>query len=341
MNLQALMVRSLMKLPESWILKMAGGTPVEIDGRTMDPRVQLLAAQGAKAPSMTTLSIEEARAGADDGLAMLDSKPRRSVAVLNRKIPGADGDLHARIYTPAGATGPLPGIVYFHMGGCVIGGLETCNSFCSVLADDCRAIVVSVDYRLAPEHTFPASVEDAIASYDWVYDNAEALGIDAARLGVGGDSAGGYLSTVVCLSRKDRDLTQPKAQLLIYPVTDMEASGGSMETCKDVYPLTAEIMAWFIEQLKIDPADVSGWKASPAKAPSHEGLAPAIVATAGFDPLRDQGEEYARTLTAAGVPVTYRCYDTLAHAYTAMSGTVPAAKEACEELARDMARLLV
>lgn len=340
MGLQKLIVRTLMKLPESWILKLAGGEPVVIDGRTMDPRVQLLAAQGAKAPSMTTLPIEEARKNADDGLAMLDGKPRRTVAVLNRTIPGPGGDLHVRVYTPAGATGPLPGIVYYHMGGCVIGGLETCNTFCSILADDCRAIVVSVDYRLAPENKFPAPMEDAISSYQWVADNAEALGIDNTRLGIGGDSAGGWLSAVVCQHRKKEGLPQPKAQLLIYPATDVTAEGGSRESCKDVYPLTVEIMDWFMDQVMNSPEEKNDVRASPAKSDDVSGLAPAIITTAGFDVLRDQGEAYANQLRAAGVPVTYRCYDSLCHAYTAFSGTVPAAKAACEEIARDMARAL-
>ncbi|PCJ70331.1 MAG: esterase [Rhodobiaceae bacterium] len=340
MGLQKVIVRTLMKLPESLILKLAGGTALQIDGRTMDPRIQLLASQGAKAPSMTTLSIEEARKGADDGLAMLDAKPRRTVSILGRTIPGPDGELHVRVYTPAGATGRLPGIVYYHMGGCVIGNLETCNSFCSVLADECRAIVVSVDYRLAPEHTFPAAIDDAIASYDWVAENAAALGIDETRLGVGGDSAGGWLSAVVCQSRQKEGKSQPKAQLLIYPATDLQATGGSMESCSTVYPLTSEVMDWFMEQFLSSEEDRKDWRGSPAKTEDLSGLAPALVMTAGFDVLRDQGEAYANQLRAAGVPVTYRCYDTLSHAFTAFSGAVPAAKTACEEIARDMARAL-
>ncbi|MBO6544409.1 MAG: alpha/beta hydrolase [Alphaproteobacteria bacterium] len=340
MSLQRMIVRTLLKLPDGLLVKMSGGKPLEIDGRTLDARVQLLASQGAKAPSMTTLPIEEARKGADDGLAMLDAKPRRNVSILSRSIPGPEGELHVRVYTPAGATGPLPGIVYYHMGGCVIGGLETCNTFCSILAEDCRAIVVSVDYRLAPEHKFPAAIDDAIASYDWVYQNATALGIDNTRLGLGGDSAGGWLSAVVCQHRKREGLPQPKAQLLIYPATDLQMTGGSMESCKDVYPLTREIMDWFMAQFLTSDADRSDWRGSPGQTADLSGLAPAIVATAGFDVLRDQGEAYANKLKAAGVPASYHCYDSLAHAFTAFSGTVPAAKQACEELAREMAKAL-
>lgn len=340
MGLQKLIVRMLMKLPENLILKLAGGTPLQIDGRTMDPRIQFLTAQGAKAPSMTTLPIEEARKGTDDGLAMLDAKPRRTVSILGRTIPGPEGDLHVRVYTPAGATGRLPGIVYYHMGGCVIGNLEICNTFCSILADECRAIIVSVDYRLAPEHTFPAAIDDAIASYDWVSENAAALGIDKTRLGIGGDSAGGWLSAVVCQSRKKDGKSQPKAQLLIYPATDLEATGGSMESCGAVYPLNREIMDWFMSQFLNSEDDRKDWRGSPAKTDDLSGLAPALVMTAGFDMLRDQGEAYANKLREAGVPTTYRCYDTLSHAFTAFSGVVPAAKTACEEIARDMARAL-
>ncbi len=183
-------------------------------------------------------------------------------------------------------------------------------------------------------------MDDAVASFDWVSENAAALGIDPTRLGVGGDSAGGWLSAVVCQTRKAEGKTQPKAQLLIYPATDLDAKEGSMQSCAEIYPLTAEIMDWFMQQFLNSPEDAKDLKASPAHSEDLSGLAPALIMTAGFDVLRDQGEAYGNRLRDAGVPVTYRCYDSLSHAYTAFSGAVPAARQACEEIARDMARAL-
>ena len=340
MSFQKFIIRSLMKLPESLLLRMAGGKPLAIDGRVMDPRVQLLAVQGAKAPSITTLDPVAARAATSEGLALLDDAPRASVAISDMTVPGPESDLPARLYRPKAAAGSLPGLVYFHMGGCVIGDLDTCNTFCSILADLANCAVLSVEYRLAPEHKFPAAVDDALAAYKWAQENAGSLGMEAGRIGVGGDSAGGYLSAVVAQQMKETGGPAPSVQLLIYPVTDMEAEGGSMQSCGDVYPLTAEIMQWFIDRYIDKAEDKKDLRASPMKAQDLSGLPPAIVITAGFDPLRDQGTEYADRLKAAGVAVTYRCYDRLAHAFTAMSGTVPAAKQACEEIAADLRKAL-
>ena len=340
MNLQRLIVRGLMKLPEGALRAMAGGKPLAIDGRVMDPRVQLLAVQGAKAPSITTLDPVAARAATSEGLSLLDDAPRASVKIDEMTVPGPESALPARLYRPKGASGPLPGLVYFHMGGCVIGDLDTCNTFCSILSEIAQCAVLSVEYRLAPEHKFPAAVDDALAAYKWARENAGSLGMDEAHIGVGGDSAGGYLSAVVAQQMKATGDAAPAVQLLIYPVTDMEAQGGSMKSCGDVYPLTADIMQWFIDHYIRSAEDKKDLRASPLKAQDLSGLPPAILVTAGFDPLRDQGTEYAEKLKAANVPVTYRCYDRLAHAFTAMSGTVPAARQACEEIAADVKKAL-
>ncbi|GAK45578.1 alpha/beta hydrolase domain-containing protein [Tepidicaulis marinus] len=341
MSLQRLIVRALMKLPEGVILKMAGGEPVEIDGNIMDPRVQLLAAQGAKQPSMAAMSPAEARETSSAGLAMLDDAPRRGVSILNRTIPGPAGEIPVRIYRPSDKQNEaLPGIVYYHMGGWVIGDLETCNHFCSVLADECGAAVMSVDYRLAPEHVFPASIEDALAAYEWAVANGAEIGMDTSKIAVGGDSAGGNMAAVVCQEVKRKGGQQPAAQLLIYPATDPTDKGGSMQSCAECYPLTKEIMDYFLDHALPDKSKESDPRVAPALSDDLSGLAPAIVATAGFDPLRDQGEAYANKLKAAGVDTLYRCYTSLAHAFTAMSGTVPEARRACIELARDLKRHL-
>ncbi|MBX3492444.1 MAG: alpha/beta hydrolase [Parvibaculum sp.] len=340
MSVQKFIVRTLLKLPDGILIKMSGGKPLAIDGRILDARTQFLAAQGAKQPSITTLDPVAARAGTAAGLSLLDDAPRESVVVRALTVPGPAGPLDARLYTPKDASGPLPGLVFFHFGGCVIGDLDTCHTFCAMIAGVAQCTVLNVAYRLAPEHKFPAAVDDALAAYRWAEDHAADLGMIAGRIGVGGDSAGGYLSAVVAQEEKRAGRAGPALQLLVYPVTDWEWKGGSMDSCANVYPLTADIMSWFAGLYLNDAAEARDVRVSPMKEPNLAGLAPAIVVTAGFDPLRDQGAAYAEKLKAAGVAVTYRCEDSLAHAFTAMTGVVPLAKAACEKIAADIGRAL-
>lgn len=339
MAIQKLIVRALLKLPDGALVAMSGGRPLTIDGRTLDARVQFLAAQGSKAPSIATLDPMTARAATAQGLKLLDRSPSGHVRVDRMTVPGAAGPLDARLYTPANAKGPLPGLVFFHFGGCVIGDLDTCHTFCAMLAEMGECVVLSVAYRLAPEDKYPAAVDDALAAYRYARDNAMELGM-TRRIGVGGDSAGGYLSAVVAQETLRAGEEEPALQLLIYPVTDMEWQGGSWTSCESVYPLTREVMDWFIDQYLNDRSEAKELRASPLKARDLDGLCPAIVITAGFDVLRDQGIAYAEKLRGAGVSTTYRCYDRLAHAFTAMTGAVPAARRACEEIARDVRRVL-
>tara|TARA_R110000868_G_scaffold29322_5_gene108961 strand:+ start:23462 stop:24487 length:1026 start_codon:yes stop_codon:yes gene_type:complete len=334
-NVQKLIVRTLLMLPDPVLLAMSGGKPLQIDGRTLDVQTQFLAAQGAKAPSLTTLDPVAGREATRAGLALLDGARDPRVDVRDMKVTGADGDLDARLYTPTNASGPLPGIVFFHFGGCVIGDLDTCDTFCTMMSEIAECVVLSVAYRLAPEHKFPAAVDDALAAFRFACKNSNALGMNH-RIAVGGDSAGGYLSAVVAQETLRRDEETPSAQLLIYPVTDMTWQGGSWDTCADVYPLTQDVMQWFIETYLNSEAEKSDLRVSPLKAGNLEDVASAIVITSGFDVLRDQGTAYAEKLKEAGVKVTYRCYDRLAHGFTAMTGAVPAARRACEEIAREL-----
>ncbi len=340
MSLQKFIVRTLLKLPDGVLVKMSGGKPLAIDGRILDARAQLLAVQGARQPSITTLDPVTARSATKEGLALLDGALHPGVEVKELRVPGPGGPMDARLYLPAGTQGPLPGLVFFHFGGCVIGDLDTCHVFCSMIAGQAGIAVLNVAYRLAPEHRFPAQVEDAVAAFRWANDNAEDLRMIPGRIGVGGDSAGGYLSAVVAQAAKREGFVPPALQLLIYPVTDWGWKGGSMESCADVYPLTREIMDWFGAHYLNSPSEAEDVRVSPMKEPDLSGLAPAIVVTAGFDPLRDQGEAYAQKLKAAGVSVEYRCENSLPHAFTAMTSVVPAAKQACEKIARDVGAAL-
>ncbi len=340
MNLQKFIVRTLLKLPDGILVKMSGGKPLAIDGRILDARAQLLAVQGARQPSITTLDPVTARSATSEGLSLLDGAPRSGVEVQPLEVPGPGGPLDARLYLPAGSTGPLPGLVFFHFGGCVIGDLDTCHTFCSMISDIAGIAVLNVAYRLAPEHRFPAQVHDAVAAYKWAQGNAEDLRMIPGRIGVGGDSAGGYLSAVVAQEAKREGFEAPALQLLIYPVTDWSWKGGSMESCGDVYPLTADIMEWFGAHYLNTASEKDDVRVSPMKEADLSGLAPAIIVTAGFDPLRDQGAAYAEKLKAAGISVAYSCEDSLPHAFTAMTGVIPAANAACERIARDIGAAL-
>lgn len=336
MSLQSVMTRIIFSLPSGIIQAMAG-KKTEIDGKTLDPRIALMAKEAAKGPKMSTLSPEIARAGMKAAFGTIDAKRRAGVTIKDLTVPAANGNpLEARLYTPPGATGKEPLIVYFHQGGCVLGGVWTCDNWCSILADEAKAVVLNVDYRHAPEAKFPASVDDVLAAYDWARANAASLGTDGKRIAVGGDSAGGYLSAVICQAAKKEGKPQPTLQLLIYPCTDWTSEGGTMVTMANAYPLTKDMMDWFAGHYLNNEAERTDWRVSPALLPEHAGLAPALIYTAGFDPLTTQGAAYAELLRKDGGDVTYRCYDTLSHSFTAFSTVVPAAKAALLQIAAEV-----
>jgi acetyl esterase/lipase len=229
-------------------------------------------------------------------------------------------------------------MVFYHFGGGVVGSLETCHAFCSILAKTIGCPVLSVDYRLAPENPWPAGLDDAIDSFLWARDHAQEFGAPTGVAAVGGDSMGGNFSAIIAQEMQRRELPQPFLQLLIYPATTILETEGSMQSCADAYPLTADIMAWVMANYLPDPNLGEDLRVSPALAPSLAGLAPAVVITAGHDPLRDQGKAYAEALEAADVKVHYQCYDSLAHGFTAYTGGVAQADRACREIAGVAAR---
>jgi acetyl esterase len=233
---------------------------------------------------------------------------------------------------------PLPVVVYFHGGGWVIGSIETHDAPCRELANRSGAIVVSVEYRMAPEHPFPAAPEDCYAATAWVADHAAEFGGDPARLAVAGDSAGGNLAAVVALMTRERNGPPLRFQLLIYPAVDARMGYASIDENSTGYFLTKADMHWFYGHYGADPSD---WRASPLLAPDHSGLPPALVLTAEYDPLRDEGEAYARKLQEAGVPVTLRRYDGQIHGFTIMTAAVDRACEAVNQAAADLRQALV
>ncbi len=329
---------AVMKLPKKALRKMAG-EPLVIDGRTLDVRLQLAAKQAASNPPMSSLDVATARAAASDGLKQGNGPRAAGVSVRDRPI-GTHG-LRVRIYQPPVAEGVGPGVVFFHQGGFVVGDLDSCDTFCSRMSAELGAVVVSLDYRLAPEHRFPAQADDADEAWAWVVEHADALGIDTAKLAVCGDSAGGQMSAA--LSQRLRDTgasVQPAAQVLVYPSVDQTAEEGSMVSCADTFPLSADTMAWFRSHFLQEGADLADPALSPALAPNLAGLPPAIVVTAGFDPLRDQGLAYALALRAAGVHVIDRCEDSLSHSFLSFGGLVPDAAAAQGRIIDDLRSLL-
>jgi acetyl esterase len=299
----------------------------------LDPQIQFLLEQmeAAEAPPLSTASVEDARNQLLLIVSLWNSEPEPIQHVENREIPGPAGNIPVRIYTPEG-TGPFPVLVYFHGGGWVIGNLDTHDNGCRQIANAAGCIVVSVDYRLAPEHKFPAAADDCYAATQWAAENASALNGDPARLAVGGDSAGGNLAAVVALMARDKGGPPLMYQVLIYPVTDYHTPGTpSYQENAEGYFLTRDDMIWFWNHYLNSEDESKHPYASPLQAANLQDLPPALVLTAEYDPLRDEGELYAARLQEAGVPVIQRRYNGLIHGFFGMSGIVDESKRAFTE----------
>jgi acetyl esterase/lipase len=338
MSLEKTIINLLLKLPDPILLSLAGGTPVVRDGRTLDARFQFIAHSVTKRGAPPELTTEFARHGTEILTVLFGGPLEQGVSYQDRTLQLSSRTIPARSYRPSNQNPQAPLLVFYHFGGGVVGSLETCHAFCSILAKTIGCPVLSVDYRLAPEHPWPAGLEDAIDSFLWARDHAQEFGAPAGVAAVGGDSMGGNFSAILAQEMQRRELPQPFLQLLIYPATTILATEGSMQSCADAYPLTADIMAWFMANYLPNSNLGADLRVSPALAPSLASLAPAIVITAGHDPLRDQGKAYAEALEAAEVKVHYQCYDSLAHGFTAYTGGVPAADRACREIAAVAAR---
>jgi acetyl esterase len=253
------------------------------------------------------------------------AEPLPVAEIDDRTIPGPAGEIRLRLYRPA-AAGPAPAIVYYHGGGHVIGSLETHDFVARNLCGGTQALVASVDYRMGPEHKFPAAVDDAYAALQWVHANAKSLGTDPDRIGVHGDSAGANLAAVAALLARDAGGPGLRLQSLVYPIADYAMVGDSYDRFGKGYGvLTKEAMAWFRDHYLHSREDANDWRASPIKAPNLAGVAPAIVITAECDVLHDDGQRYAEALRRAGVPVEYKEYRGMIHAFF---GMVPAVDDA-------------
>ena len=279
-------------------------------------------------PPYEALTPPEARALFLAGCEVLSQAPRRVVEIRELSAPRAGGGaIPLRLYRPFGTVGPsvVPGLVFFHGGGWVIGDLESHDPLCRHLANASGCAVVSVGYRLAPEHKFPAAVEDCLVATEWVAETGASLGIDSYRLAVGGDSAGGNLAAVTSLLARDRGAPPLRYQLLLYPPVDFAGSHRSHSRFAEGYLLTRATMRWFSEQYFRGPEDAATWSASPLLAADLAGLPPAFVLTTGFDPLRDEGVAYAGRLREHGVAVRHRHVPDQIHGFLLMGKIIRAA----------------
>lgn len=301
---------------------------------SIDPQAQRLldlAAQGRR-PQYETLTPVEARAQYDAASAGVQGDPPVPFETREIEIPGPGGALPARVYR-ATDDAALPLLVFFHGGGYVFGSLNSHDAACRHLCVEAECIVVSIDYRLAPEHRFPAAVDDAWAATRWISDHAAALGGDPTRLAVGGDSAGGNLAAVVCQLAKAEGAPGIVFQLLIYPGTDLSLSLPSHKKFGEGYLLTSNLIDWFMDHYFAPGSDRTDPRASPLFAEDCAGLPPALILSAGYDPLQDEDRAYVEKLGAAGVPVLYSHYEGMLHGFITMPGFLDKAREALNECA--------
>ena len=331
-------------LPEQATAVLAG-SPYEIDGNVLDTQLQLAMKGASFDGSIAEMSLEGARRSSAAGFAIGNAPRVPGVTATETLIADpVHGELHARVYTPAkGSTdtdSARPGVLFLHQGGLVIGGLDTCDTFCSQLSAGLGAVVVSLDYLLAPEHPVPTQNGNVDAAWAWLNDSAKHLGVDPQQLVVCGDSAGGQLAASLCQRLRDTGQPGPVVQVLVYPFVDASSQGGSMDSCAAAWPLTIEISRYFMAQLQADGLDPLDPSFSPALHPTLSDLPPAVVVTAGFDILRDQGRDYAHRLALAGVPVIERCETTLCHSFLSFGGLSTAAFDASERIVSDVATLL-
>ncbi|MDX6715384.1 MAG: acetyl esterase [Baekduia sp.] len=338
-RLGGLLCRAVYALPAPLVRRLAGTPPAHAAG--LHPEAWLLARLSAVAPDRQNdrVTVAEQRHRLLLSARSMAVRPRLPLTVGDHAIAGADGStpIPARLYAPHGAPTPGPLLVYYHGGGWVQGSVASHDASCRLLAHLAGVRVLSVDYRLAPEHPYPAAVDDAVAAYAWAVAHAERLGTDPARVAVGGDSAGGNLAAIVALHARDDDALPAAAfQLLIYPAVDLAEKAGSVATFADGFFLTERAMDWYVDKYVPDRARRAEPQASPLRADDLSALPPAYVATCVPDPLRDEGEAYAARLRDAGVAVTHQRHGQL-HGFFNTT-VMPSSREAVAVIAGALAQ---
>ncbi|MEI7872003.1 MAG: alpha/beta hydrolase [Alphaproteobacteria bacterium] len=289
-------------------------------------------------PKLETLPHAVGRKAVDKMSEEGEADPPEVAEVADGGFAGPASELRFRRYRPLGAKpGLLPTLIYYHGGGFVIGNIETHDSTCRRVANKSGCQVISIDYRLSPEHPFPAPIDDGVASFRHIRDNAELFGADVERIAVGGDSAGGAIAAVVCQLCRDSGETGPAFQMLIYPATDSSKESASRQAFAEGYFLSKPLMEWFWEAYVPEDMDLADLRLSPLLAKDFSGLPPAFVLTAGYDPLRDEGRAYADKLIDAGVKTTYVNYPGTIHGFFSMTRFLKQGLKANDEAAGVMA----
>ncbi|MBL8969490.1 MAG: alpha/beta hydrolase [Myxococcales bacterium] len=333
-------VRTLFHAPAAWLARLAPRRPAD---DPLDPRLAFLlhASNRLRLDELTSHDPVKARRRTRRSLPLLAGPRRPLTRVHETTFAGPGGPLRLRIYEPHKLERPAPALLYIHGGGWVIGDLDTHDSPCSRLAELGQCVVLSLEYRLAPEHKFPAAVDDALAAFRWLADHTAELNLDPTRLAVAGDSAGGNLSTVIAqTATRERWPVRPCFQLLLYPGLDFRRGHASHRSFADGYLLTAASIDWFMKHYLRGPDDIHDLRVSPLLAPDLAGLPPAYISTAGFDPLRDEAHEYADRLRAAGVPVELAQNPSLVHGFIGLVDAIPAAAAALDHAALALHRAL-
>ena len=328
-------------LSEEDALRFLDGHRLRLGGRTMDPKAQIVGefVKSIRKPGYFP-TLPELRQQLRTMVMLMDEPAPALARVEDVRIPGPAGEIPARAYAPRRGGDPLPMIAYFHGGGWVQGDLETHHGLCARLARHAGALVVAVDYRLAPEHKFPAAVDDCLAAYRWLRTRGRDLGGDPGRVAVAGDSAGGNLSAVVSQLAAAGGTPVPTCQALIYPAVDFSFETDSHRELADGHVIPRDRILWYTEQYLRDDKDTADLRASPLRAPSLAGQPPTLVITAGFDPLRDEGRAYADRLHAAGVDVVHREYPGQIHAFVSLTKAIPQGMAATLEVADFLRRKL-
>jgi acetyl esterase len=318
------------------LIQASGGTPRTVRGMTLEPRFQFLEAQArARAIPWENQTPRTLREASETGNEIFGGGRIGGVRTQRIYIAGRSHSVPGRLYLPTVRNNSSAMLVYFHFGGGVIGSLESCDRLCGMIAKESGAPVLSVEYRLAPEHKFPAGLEDCMQAYQWAVDNAYRYGAPVGRAAVGGDSMGGNFAAAI--AQETRGKRAPVLQLLIYPGLDLVSDTPSMHDFADAWPLTAETVDFFMKHYLPTNTDPSDPRVSPGRMQDLRGLAPALVYTAGFDMLLDQGAAYAQRLQEAGVKASYHCFESLPHGFVAFPAAARAAEEAIRRIARETA----
>ena len=337
--LRKALVHLALSRSDAALIKASGGEPRIVRDMQLDPRFQFIEDQSRRRTvDWSTMSVQTLRAQTEQSATLFGGGRVSSVRTEKVYVTGRSHSVPARLYLPHVRDNSAAMLVYYHFGGGVIGSLESCHRLCALIAKEAGAPVMSVDYRLAPEHPYPAGLDDALAAYAWALENAARYGAPAGKAAVGGDSMGGNFAAIAAQHFKGP--RGPLLQLLIYPAVDFVSDTPSMHDFSDAFPLTAEMIEFFLRRYLPEGVDPAGPRISPGRTQDLRGLSRALVYTAGFDMLLDQSEAYADRLREAGVKVDGARFDSLPHGFVGMPSVAPAAEAAIRRIAKETAAAL-